>query len=88
MPTKIALTTTLVVVRQDHELLWKLLTQQCACLYFETMEMIGRFKNKSFFWGRVSIMEQLTYYTLVPGEVANISNCHTANKIVGISLVV
>ena len=42
------LTPTLVVLAKDLELLWymKLFALQCACLNFETMEMIGRLKIK------------------------------------------
>ena len=35
------MTPTLVVLAEDRELLWLLLTQQCACRKSETMEMIG-----------------------------------------------
>ena len=36
----------LVVLAQDRELVWYLLMQQCICLNFETIDIIGRLKIK------------------------------------------
>ena len=45
--------------------------EQYARLNFETMEMISRLKIKVCSDKLVQYMEQLPYYTLVPGEVGH-----------------